>query len=85
MGKWLLILMLVFSTAGYANNLVKEKEELRKTAVENNETRLEYILNKVNVFYAGEQVADADIKTFQILNNYYAKDKNNVYYEGKKI
>lgn len=77
--------MLIFSTAGYTNNLEKEKEELKKTAVENNETRLEYILNKANVFYAGERVADADIKTFKILNNYYAKDKNNVYYEGKKI
>ena len=36
--------------------------------------------------YDGLRVENVDLKTFKILdNNYYAKDKNNVYYYGQKL
>ncbi|MBP9479515.1 MAG: DKNYY domain-containing protein [Sebaldella sp.] len=33
----------------------------------------------------GVKVLGVDIKTFESLDNGYAKDKKNIYYEGKKI
>ena len=30
-------------------------------------------------------INDADLKSFKILNNYYSKDKNNVYYLWNKL
>lgn len=33
----------------------------------------------------GVKVEKVDIKTFESLDNSYAKDKNNIYYEGKKL
>ncbi len=85
MKKWLLIIVLVFNTAVFAGNMAGNEAESEKIAARNNEVRLEYILNKDKVFYAGEQVKGADMRTFKILNEYYAKDKNVVYYLGAKL
>ena len=32
-----------------------------------------------------KKIENADYKTFQVIEYLYAKDKNNVYYKGKKL
>ena len=57
----------------------------------NGEKSNEYIKDEKNVYYVDEENAEikkienADYKTFQVIEYLYAKDKNNVYYQGKKL
>lgn len=38
-----------------------------------------------NVFFKSIPILEADVKTFELINNQLAKDKNNYYYNGNKI
>ncbi|MBX2921125.1 MAG: DKNYY domain-containing protein [Chitinophagaceae bacterium] len=45
-----------------------------------------YGKDKFNVFYETEIVKNADLKTFQVLNNQDStKDRNHIYYHGEKV
>lgn len=59
-------------------------------ALENskNITSIDYFVDKNNIYYAYEnleKIQGADKNSFEVLGNYIAKDKNNVYYNGKKM
>ena len=59
-------------------------------ALENSKdiTSIDYFVDKNNIYYAYEnleKIQGADKNSFEILGNYIAKDKNNVYYNGKKM
>ncbi|WP_456083807.1 DKNYY domain-containing protein, partial [Leptotrichia sp.] len=45
----------------------------------------EYFFSKNNIYYCGEKIEDVDLKSFEILPYGFSKDKNNLYFEGKKI
>lgn len=48
------------------------------------ETVKSYAKDKNNIYYNGEIIKGADVKSFEVLEDYYtAKDKNNYYYLGK--
>lgn len=76
--------------------LIKFKNEadmktLKFLKKKNGEKSDEYIKDEKNVYYVDEENAEikkienADYKTFQVIEYLYAKDKNNVYYQGKKL
>jgi len=76
--------------------LIKFKNEadiktLKFLKEKNGEKSNEYIKDEKNVYYVDEENAEikkienADYKTFQVIEYLYAKDKNNVYYQGKKL
>ena len=44
-----------------------------------------YAKDKKNVYYKGQVINGADVKTFKVLENLYAEDKNSWYEYGKKI
>ena len=50
---------------------------------------LNYFKDDKNIFYFSDKekmikkIKNADIKSFEIMNDDYAKDKNNTYYKGK--
>ena len=51
-------------------------------------TSIDYFVDKNNIYYAYEdleKIQGADKNSFEILGYYIAKDKNNVYYNGKKM
>ena len=51
-------------------------------------TSIDYFVDKNNIYYAYEnleKIQGADKNSFEVLGNYIAKDKNNVYYNGKKM
>jgi len=51
-------------------------------------TSIDYFVDKNNIYYAYEnleKIQGADKNSFEVLGNYIAKDKNNVYYKGKKM
>ena len=51
-------------------------------------TSIDYFIDKNNIYYAYEnleKIQGADKNSFEVLGNYIAKDKNNVYYNGKKM
>ena len=59
-------------------------------ALENSKdiTIIDYFVDKNNIYYAYEnleKIQGADKNSFEILGNYIAKDKNNVYYKGTKM
>ena len=59
-------------------------------ALENSKdvTSIDYFVDKNNIYYAYEdleKIQGADKNSFEVLGNYIAKDKNNVYYKGKKM
>ena len=59
-------------------------------ALENSKdlTSIDYFVDKNNIYYAYEdleKIQGADKNSFEVLSYYIAKDKNNVYYNGKKI
>nr|WP_314114916.1 DKNYY domain-containing protein [uncultured Leptotrichia sp.] len=59
-------------------------------ALENNKdvTSIDYFVDKNNIYYAYEnleKIQGADKNSFEVLGNYIAKDKNNVYYKGRKM
>ena len=59
-------------------------------ALENSKdvTSIDYFVDKNNIYYAYEnleKIQGADKNSFEILGNYIAKDKNNVYYKGRKM
>ena len=59
-------------------------------ALENSKdlTSIDYFVDKNNIYYAYEdleKIQGADKNSFEVLGNYIAKDKNNVYYNGKKM
>jgi len=59
-------------------------------ALENSKdvTSIDYFVDKNNIYYAYEdleKIRGADKNSFEVLGNYIAKDKNNVYYNGKKM
>ena len=59
-------------------------------ALENDKdvTSIDYFVDKNNIYYAYEnleKIQGADKNSFEVLGNYIAKDKNNVYYNGKKM
>ena len=76
--------------------LIKFKNEadiktLKFLKEKNGEKSDEYIKDEKNVYYVDEEnvgikkIENADYKTFQVIEYLYAKDKNNVYYQGKKL
>ena len=76
--------------------LIKFKNEvdiktLKFLKEKNGEKSNEYIKDEKNVYYVDEEnveikkIENADYKTFQVIEYLYAKDKNNVYYQGKKL
>ena len=59
-------------------------------ALENSKdvTSIDYFVDKNNIYYAYEnleKIQGADKNSFEVLGNYTAKDKNNVYYKGRKM
>ena len=59
-------------------------------ALENSKdvTSIDYFVDKNNIYYAYEnleKIQGADKNSFEVLGYYIAKDKNNVYYNGKKM
>ena len=51
-------------------------------------TSIDYFVDKNNIYYAYEdleKIQGADKNSFEVLGYYIAKDKNNVYYNGKKM
>ena len=51
-------------------------------------TSIDYFVDKNNIYYAYEnleKIQGADKNSFEVLGNYIAKDKNNVYYKGRKM
>ena len=59
-------------------------------ALENSKdiTSIDYFVDKNNIYYAYEnleKIQGADKNSFEVLGNYIAKDKNNVYYKGRKM
>lgn len=44
-----------------------------------------YGMDNKNIFYKSLYIPEVDLKTFVVINNKLAKDKNNFYYNGKKI
>ena len=59
-------------------------------ALENDKdvTSIDYFVDKNNIYYAYEnleKIQGADKNSFEVLGNYIAKDKNNVYYKGRKM
>jgi hypothetical protein len=44
--------------------------------------RVGYEIKNNRVFYNGEFIAEADSKTFEIINKEYAKDQTHVFYKG---
>ena len=44
-----------------------------------------YAKDKKSVYYKGQIINGADVKTFKVLENLYAEDKNSWYEYGKKI
>ncbi|BBM38190.1 hypothetical protein JCM16775_0898 [Leptotrichia hofstadii] len=51
-------------------------------------TSIDYFVDKNNIYYAYEnleKIQGADKNSFEVLSYYIAKDKNNVYYNGKKM
>ena len=44
-----------------------------------------YSINKGKVYYRDEKIENADIMSFKVLNEDYAKDKNNVYNGNESI
>jgi len=81
-----------------SDKLVKlENFDLESFAViQNKENHEVYFKDKNGVYYIEKRVGvikktdskiyNADINTFEVLNEYFmAKDKNNVYYEGKSV
>ena len=59
-------------------------------ALENSKdiTIIDYFVDKNNIYYAYEnleKIQGADKNSFEVLGYYIAKDKNNVYYNGKKM
>ena len=59
-------------------------------ALENSKdvTSIDYFVDKNNIYYAYEnleKIQGADKNSFEVLGNYIAKDKNNVYYKGTKM
>jgi len=59
-------------------------------ALENSKdvTSIDYFVDKNNIYYAYEnleKIQGADKNSFEFLSYYIAKDKNNVYYNGKKM
>ena len=76
--------------------LIKFKNEadiktLKFLKEKNGEKSDEYIKDEKNVYYVDEEnveikkIENADYKTFQVIEYLYAKDKNNVYYQGKRL
>lgn len=54
--------------------------------VENyNERHQLYMKDKDNVYSTYSRINDSDPATFMVLDNYYSRDKNHVYYEGKLL
>ena len=47
--------------------------------------RLEYAVEKDKVKYGSKEIKEADIKTFEIVDSSFSKDKKNVYYKGNKV
>lgn len=51
-------------------------------------TSIDYFVDKNNIYYAYEnleKIQGADKNSFEVLGYYIAKDKNNVYYKGRKM
>ena len=51
-------------------------------------TSIDYFVDKNNIYYAYEnleKIQGADKNSFEVLGYYIAKDKNNIYYNGKKM
>ena len=51
-------------------------------------TSIDYFVDKNNIYYAYEnleKIQGVDKNSFEVLGNYIAKDKNNVYYKGRKM
>jgi len=52
---------------------------------DSNEEYALYAVDKNNVYFQGEIIAKADVKSFRLLNDMYGIDKNNVFYFGERL
>ena len=44
-----------------------------------------YLITRNKIFYLEKEIENIDLKSFEILSDNLSKDKNNVYYENKKV